>query len=183
MSKLTTRNTKAKFMLGTCKLLENGKNVATLLWNSVRMRLTLPKWDLGVHRDSWNFRVRWQGSKHLTLRRYLYHWKAIKVQMSKMGSYDPFVHLQYNYGKKIKLVVWLPTIKSRESTRSHWVRHTLESSEWKLQLCYRPRPNQRYERRIIAPQSGGSPNRDSFGTPHWESQDKKPLRCRCHGEV
>jgi len=32
-------------------------------------------------------------------------------------------------------------------------------------------------------QSLGSPNRDSFGTPPWESQDKKPFRCRCHGET
>ncbi len=31
-------------------------------------------------------------------------------------------------------------------------------------------------------QSLGSPNRDSFGTPLWESQEKKPFGCRC-GEV
>ncbi len=35
--------------------------------------------DLGVLRDSRNFRVRWQGSKHLVLRRSSYHWKAIEV--------------------------------------------------------------------------------------------------------
>jgi hypothetical protein len=28
-------------------------------------------------------------------------------------------------------------------------------------------------------QSPGSPNRDSFGTPPWESQEKVPLGCRC----
>jgi hypothetical protein len=28
-------------------------------------------------------------------------------------------------------------------------------------------------------QSPGSPNRDSFGTPLWESQEKKPFGCRC----
>jgi hypothetical protein len=28
-----------------------------------------------------------------------------------------------------------------------------------------------------------SPNRDSFGTPPWESQDKKPFGCGCHGEA
>jgi hypothetical protein len=33
------------------------------------------------------------------------------------------------------------------------------------------------------PQSGGSPNRDSFRTPPWESWDKKPFGCRCRGEA
>ncbi len=32
-------------------------------------------------------------------------------------------------------------------------------------------------------QSPGSPNRDNFGTPPWESRDKKPFGCRCHGEM
>jgi hypothetical protein len=32
-------------------------------------------------------------------------------------------------------------------------------------------------------QSGGSLNRDSFGTPPWESWDKKPFGCRCRGET
>ncbi len=32
-------------------------------------------------------------------------------------------------------------------------------------------------------QSGGNPNRDNFGTPPWESRDKKPFECRCRGEA
>jgi hypothetical protein len=32
-------------------------------------------------------------------------------------------------------------------------------------------------------QSPGSLNQDSFGTPPWESQDKKPFGSRCHGET
>jgi hypothetical protein len=32
-------------------------------------------------------------------------------------------------------------------------------------------------------QSGGSPNRDNFGTPPWESRDKKSFGCRCRGEA
>jgi hypothetical protein len=35
----------------------------------------------------------------------------------------------------------------------------------------------------MTPQSGGSLNRDSFGTPPWEPRDKKPFGCRCHGEA
>jgi hypothetical protein len=33
------------------------------------------------------------------------------------------------------------------------------------------------------PQSAGSPNWDNFGTPPWESWDKKPFGCRCRGEA
>jgi hypothetical protein len=32
-------------------------------------------------------------------------------------------------------------------------------------------------------QSPGSPNRDSFGTPPWESRDKKPFGCGCRGKA
>jgi hypothetical protein len=35
----------------------------------------------------------------------------------------------------------------------------------------------------MTPQSGGSPNRDSFETTPWESQDKKPFGCRCRGKA
>jgi hypothetical protein len=37
------------------------------------------KWDLGVFRDSQKLRAQLQGSKHLTLRRFLYHWKGLEV--------------------------------------------------------------------------------------------------------
>jgi hypothetical protein len=30
-------------------------------------------------------------------------------------------------------------------------------------------------------QSSESPNRDSFGTPLWESQEKVPFECKCSG--
>jgi hypothetical protein len=32
-------------------------------------------------------------------------------------------------------------------------------------------------------QSLRSSNQDSFGTPLWESLEKKPFECRCRGEV
>jgi hypothetical protein len=35
----------------------------------------------------------------------------------------------------------------------------------------------------MSSQSPGSPNRDSFGTPPWESRDKKPFGCKCCGEA
>jgi hypothetical protein len=50
--------------------------------------------------------------------------------MSKMASNEPFGHLQHKLWSKerlgVKLAVWLPTTKSRESTRPRCgVRHTV----------------------------------------------------------
>jgi len=111
--------------------------------------------------------------------------------MSKMNSDGPFGHLQQTLWQKersgVKLIIWLPTTKSQESTRPRCVQvecdTLLESSQGELQVCFRPRPNWRYEQRVMTSQSLGSSNRDSFRTPPWESQDKKPFGCRCHGET
>jgi hypothetical protein len=66
--------------------------------------------------------------------------------MSKMGSHDPFEHLKYklwpNERLGVKLAIWFPTIKSRESTWFPCVQVAcdilLESSWQGLQLCFRP---------------------------------------------
>jgi len=147
--------------------------------------------DLGVLWVSRNFKIRLQGSKHLALGHFLYHWKAIKVYMSKMNSHEPFRHFQHklwqNERPKVKLAIWLPTTKSQESTRPWCVQvecdTLLENSQQELQLFFRPCPNQRSERKIIVMQSCESPNRGSFGIPPWESRDKKPFECGCHGEA
>jgi hypothetical protein len=80
--------------------------------------------DLKVLQDSRKFRVRLQVSKHLQLRRSLYHWKVIEVYMSKMGSHDPFGHLKHKLWPKerprVKLAIWLQSMGGRESTRFLW---------------------------------------------------------------
>jgi hypothetical protein len=129
--------------------------------------------DLGVLRDSQNFRVRLQGSKHLALRRSSCHWKAIEMWMSKMALHEPFGHLQHKLwqkeGPEVKLTIWLPTTKSQESTRPRCVQMEcntpLESSQQGLQVCFKPHPNPRFEQRIMNSQSPKSPNRDNFRTP------------------
>jgi hypothetical protein len=50
----------------------------------------------------------------------------------------------------------------------------LESSRRELQPCFKPCPNRRFEQRVIVLQSCGSLSCGSFGTPPWESLDKKP---------
>jgi hypothetical protein len=75
---------------------------------------------VGIPVDSWIFRRWLQGSKPNGLNSSLYHWKDIETQMSKMGLHDSFEHLKCKLWPKerpwVKLAVWLPTTKSREST-------------------------------------------------------------------
>jgi hypothetical protein len=89
--------------------------------------------------------------------------------------------------KKGREAILLLTTKSQESTRPQCVQvgcdTLLKSFQQELQVCFRPHHNWRSEQIIIIPQSGGSPNRDSFGTPPWESRDKKPFRCRCRRQA
>jgi hypothetical protein len=55
----------------------------------------------------------------------------------------------------------------------------LESSQRELQNCFRPHPNQRSKQEVMDAQNLGSANRNSFGTPLWESREKVTFRCRC----
>jgi hypothetical protein len=90
-------------------------------------------------------------------------------------------------GSGVKLAIWLPTIKSQELTWPLCVQvecdTSLKSSWGELQVCFRPHPNRRSEQRVMTSQSLKSPNRNNFGTPPWESRDKKPFGCGCYGEV
>jgi hypothetical protein len=103
--------------------------------------------------------------------------------MSKMASHESFGHMQPKLWAKerpgIKLAIWLPTTKSQESTRSRRAmgecNMELESSRGELQDWFRPRPNWRSGWEVMMAQSLGSPKRDSFETPIWESRDKEPL--------
>jgi hypothetical protein len=111
--------------------------------------------------------------------------------MSKMASHEPFGYLQHKLWSKkglgVKLLIWLPTTKSQESTQSRYVQvecdTSLESSWEDLQVCFRPHPDRRSELGVMSSQSLGSLNRDSFGIPPWESWDKKPFKCRSHGQT
>jgi len=85
-----------------------------------------------------------------------------------MASHEPFRHLQHKLWSKersdVKLAIWFPTIKSRESTRSQCVQiecDTLLESSWgELQVRFRPHPNPRYEPGVTSSQRFGSPNRE-----------------------
>jgi len=104
-------------------------------------------------------------------------------------SYKSFGHLQHKLwlkeGSGVKLAVWLLTTKSQESTWPWCVQvecdTPLESSWEELQDYFRPHPNWRSKMGIMSSQSPRNPYRDNFGTPPWESRDKKPFGCGCRG--
>jgi len=81
--------------------------------------------------------------------------------MSKMGSHDPFGHLKHNLWPKerprVKLTIWLPTTKSRESPWSTRVQVTCEiflERSWRgLQLFFKPHLNPRFTRKVMGLQS------------------------------
>jgi hypothetical protein len=109
--------------------------------------------------------------------------------MSKMASHEPFGHLHPKLwaeeGPGVKLVVWLPTTKSQESTSSRRLQKecdgALESSQGELQLWFRPHSNRRSEPSDMSVQSPGNSTRDSFETPLWESREKVPFGCGLRG--
>jgi hypothetical protein len=59
----------------------------------------------------------------------------------------------------------------------------LEISQGGLQVWFRPRLDRRSRRKVMVAQSPGSPNRDNFGTPFWESREKVPFGCSLRGRT
>jgi hypothetical protein len=102
-----------------------------------------------------------------------------------MALHEPFGHLQPKLWAKeglgVKLTIWLPTTKSQEPTFSLCpileCDMAFESSRGELQLWFRPRLDRTLQSGVMSSQSPGTPTRDSFGTPPWESREKVPFGC------
>jgi hypothetical protein len=114
--------------------------------------------------------------------------KLLKCRCRKWPRMNHLDVCSTSYGKKkgrgVKLVVWFLTTKSRESTRPHVWRWSAihrwkalnESYNFSLNLIpIRGMSKELWTHKVL------SPNWDSFGTPSWESRDKKPFRCGCRG--
>jgi hypothetical protein len=111
-----------------------------------------------------------------------------------MGSHCQFGHLKHKSWSKeksrVKLAIWLPTIKSKKSTQFPCVKAvcdiSLKSFRWRLQFCFRFHYNQRSTCKVMRPQSRGSPSCENFRTPTWEFGTKSHLdvapveRCRIY---
>jgi hypothetical protein len=100
----------------------------------------------------------------------LYHWKILRMLMSKMSLHDPFGHLKYKLWSKeqlgIKLPICFPTTKSRELPYFiclHVACHILLESSWQgLKLCFKFHFNWRFAQKLMGFQSCGSPNFKNF---------------------
>jgi hypothetical protein len=155
-------------------------------WNSHSQ-----KWELWVLLDSQKLRARVQESKHLALGVLYTIGKVLKCRCLKWPRMSHLENLQHKLwskeGPRVKLAVWFPTTKSRESIRSRCVQvkcdMPLESLWRKLELWFRPRPDLSSGREVMDAQSPGSPNRESFGTPPWESREKVPFGCSLHAKL
>jgi len=99
-----------------------------------------------------------------------------------MALHWPFGHLSPKLwakeGPGVKLAIWLPTIKSRESTSSrppNWEYDMAFERSWQgLQLWFKPR-RELWTFKVPGLQS--KKFRDNFGTPTWESREKEPFGC------
>jgi hypothetical protein len=103
--------------------------------------------------------------------------------MPKLSLHWPFGHLQPKLwakeGPGIKLPVWLPTIKSQESTSSRRrlkkCDTALESSRKELKLWFRPRPNPSSGRGAMSVQSLETPIRTISRLQLWSPGKKSHL--------
>jgi hypothetical protein len=148
---------------------------------SVRVKPTLPKVQSWSPPGLPKLKAWSQGSNLLAFECSWCHWKGLEVQMSK------WLKLWAKEGPGVKLIVWLPTIKSRESTSSRRLQKkcnmALESSQGELQLWFRPHSNRRSEPGDRSSQSPRSPTQENFGTPPWESSEKERFGCSLSGEL
>jgi hypothetical protein len=95
-----------------------------------------------------------------------------------MASHWPFGHLQPKLwakeGPGVKLAVWLPTTKSRQSTSfrpPNWECDTsLKRSRRGLQVWFRPRRDQTPQSGVMSSQSPGTP----LGTVSGQFRDSNP---------
>jgi hypothetical protein len=102
-----------------------------------------------------------------------------------MASHWSFGHLQPKLwakeGSGVKLAIWLPTTKSRESTSSRhliWKRDmALERSQRGLQLWFRPCRDRTLQSGVMSSQSFGTPTGTISGL-HFRSPNKM-----CHLDV
>jgi hypothetical protein len=144
----------------------------------------------GVPVDSRNFRERLQGSKPNGLWRSLYHWKALETLMSKMSSRCSFGHLKHKLwpkeGPGVKLPVWLPTTKSRESTRFTWLQGACHIPLESSQQSYNFALDRIAIQGLLAKLWGSKVARVPFGAisglPLGSPERKKPFGCGLRGQ-
>jgi hypothetical protein len=154
----------------------------------------LPFWELESRWTFESWKNDFRGQNQLDLGDPYIIKNLLELKMFEMGSHDPFGHLKHKLwpkeGPRVKLAIWLLTIKSQELTRFPCVQvacnTSLKSSWQRLQLCFRPHPDWRSAYKIIALQNRGSPNFGNF-SPGTESHldvglvERRKVYCKGEG--
>jgi len=109
-----------------------------------------------------------------------------------MASHWSFGHLSLKLwakeGPGVKLPVWFPTTKSRESTSSrppNWECDTSLERSWRGYkfgsdlVAIKPGSQELWAPKVPGPHPRQF--RDNFGTPTWESRKKEPFGCSLSG--
>ncbi len=147
--------------------------------------------DLGVLRDSWNFRVRLQGSNTLPWGILYIIGKLSKCRCRKWPRMSHLDIFSTSYGKKKgQELNWQfdsqplkvgnrPDLGMCRWSATHRWKALKESYKFASNLI----PIGGLNKELRIRKNPGSLNRNSFGTPPWESWDKKPFECRCHGKT
>jgi hypothetical protein len=137
---------------------------------SVRMQLTLPKVRKWSHPGLPKIQKTIWGVKSPCIGEFFIPMEVLKRRCPKWPRMGHLDICSPSYGQKegpgVKLAVWLPTTKSRESTFFRCCLKecdmVLESSRQELQLWFKARLDPSLRRRAMSVQSPGTPTRDNF---------------------
>jgi len=126
-----------------------GESVATPLWRKCEVATHTPEngtWESSKTLENSERDCRGQNTSYWSV--FYTVGKVLKCRLSKMASHEPFGHLQHKLWSKerprVKLAVWLPTTKSRESIWSWCVQVKCDTPlerSWSVDCPKWPRMN------------------------------------------
>ncbi len=182
--------TKAKTLKGASQECNSGSHSHFQECECEGMNPHTPKWTLtlgvGVPMESQIFKKWFQKSKFIGLKSFLYHWKTLKMLISKMGLHDPFEYLWHKLWPKersgVKMSIWLPITKNQESL---WItclqvacHILLKSSRWGVQLYFLIHLNRKSPQEVMGLQTIKNPNFWNFKIPNVGVPRKVTFGCK-----
>jgi hypothetical protein len=152
-----------------------------------------PKWapTLGVRLSidfRWTFessKGNYRGSKVIGLKIFLYHWKALRTYMFKMGSHDPFGDLKHKLWPKEGVGNQIANLTPNHqksgialiSLSASGLSHILGKISSRAIILLETSSQSEVFKQSMGLQNCGSPNLGNFGIPTWESRDKMTFGC------
>ncbi len=161
------------------------ESVATPLWDKCEDETHTPKsgkMESSGTSKNLELNCRGQISSHLSVLGVIGKVLKCKCQkwpcMSHLDISNP--SCEQTKGRELNCQSWESTSYRRLMKKCDMA---LESSRGDLQLWLRPHSNWILQSGDMSSQSPKTPTRDNFGTPPWESREKKPFGCSLRGEL